>query len=126
VNDVVALALILVSQCPAMAGRVRTVRLPTGYRYGYRQGYFDGDRASWTPRRRDLQAAVASVLNARPEAYLDPAAGTTYSSSALDETENEPVAVPAAEPIRRGRHSRSDQTRSQADPKAMAEIGSDG
>jgi hypothetical protein len=33
-----------------------------GYRFGYRQGYFDGDRGAWNRRRREAQAAIASVL----------------------------------------------------------------
>jgi hypothetical protein len=58
-----------------------------GYRYGYRQGYFDGDRASWNRRRRELQAAVASVLKAlqtgRVDAY-QPMVGTTYTSGSRE------------------------------------------
>ena len=61
-----------------------------GYRYGYRQGYFDGDRASWNRRRRELQAAVASVLTTpahkRAEAFPSPrSAGTTYTSAIYDD-----------------------------------------
>jgi hypothetical protein len=57
-----------------------------GYRVGYRQGYFDGDRSSWSRRRRDLQAAVASVLQTPPtmrgEAYAPSRPhGTTYTTS---------------------------------------------
>lgn len=55
-----------------------------GYRYGYRQGYFDGDRASWNRRRRELQAAVASVLTTALAGRLDvyqPVAGMTYTAS---------------------------------------------
>ena len=51
-----------------MAGRLHgQLSHRLGYRLGYRQGYFDGDRASWNRRRRDLQAAVASVLTTAPE-----------------------------------------------------------
>ena len=39
-----------------------------GYRFGYRQGYFDGDRGAWNRRRRDAQAAIASVLGGPPAA----------------------------------------------------------
>ena len=61
-----------------------------GYRYGYRQGYFDGDRASWNRRRRELQAAVASVLSTpahkRAEAFPSArSAGTTYTSAIYDD-----------------------------------------
>ncbi len=61
-----------------------------GYRYGYRQGYFDGDRASWNRRRRELQAAVASVLTTpahkRAEAFPSArSAGTTYTSAIYDD-----------------------------------------
>lgn len=70
------------------AGRLHgQVGYRLGYRFGYRQGYFDGDRASWNRRRRELQAALASVLSTpaarRPEAFptVHPA-GTTYTSSA--------------------------------------------
>jgi hypothetical protein len=60
-----------------------------GYRFGYRQGYFDGDRASWNRRRRELQAAVASVLTTpadrRAEAFPSSRpAGTTYTSAVHD------------------------------------------
>jgi hypothetical protein len=88
-NVLVALGLILVlATCGYAAGRLHAqVGYRVGYRFGYRQGYFDGDRASWHRRRRDLQAAVASVLKtptgARPTAF--PSArpmGTTYTSTA--------------------------------------------
>ena len=65
-----------------------------GYRYGYRQGYFDGDRASWNRRRRELQAAVASVLTTpahkRAEAFPSARpAGTTYTSAIYDDQDSE-------------------------------------
>ena len=84
----VALGLVLVlATCGYAAGRLHAgVGYRVGYRFGYRQGYFDGDRASWHRRRRDLQAAVASVLKtptgARPTVF--PTArplGTTYTST---------------------------------------------
>ena len=85
-NEVVALVLILLLALSGYAaGRVHgQFGYRMGYRYGYRQGYFDGDRASWNRRRRDLQAAVASVLHSPPDAYLRPDAsvGTTYTSTA--------------------------------------------
>ena len=104
-NDVVALALILLlTTAGYAAGRMHgQLGYRMGYRYGYRQGYFDGDRASWTRRRRDLQAAVASVLKApyqvRPDAYPDHPVGTTYTSASQGDAEDEPLEVPAAEPV---------------------------
>jgi hypothetical protein len=70
VNDIVVLGLILLlTSAGYAAGRVHgQFGYKWGYRYGYRQGYFDGDRASWNRRRRDLQAAVAAVLTAGPQA----------------------------------------------------------
>jgi hypothetical protein len=79
-----------------------------GYRFGYRQGYFDGDRASWHRRRRELQAAVASVLSTpaarRPEAFpaLGPV-GTTYTSRRSDGGSADPCCRPAAQ-----RHAQAD------------------
>lgn len=35
------------------------------YRIGYRQGFFDGDRAGWNRRRREAQAAIASGTGAQ-------------------------------------------------------------
>jgi hypothetical protein len=84
----VSLGLMLIlATCGYAAGRLHgQVGYRVGYRFGYRQGYFDGDRASWHRRRRDLQAAVASVLKtptaARPQVF--PSArplGTTYTSN---------------------------------------------
>lgn len=49
-----------------------------GYRFGYRQGYFDGDRGAWNRRRREAQAALASVLAAPPAMRT----GTTYRGAA--------------------------------------------
>ena len=135
-NEVVALALILLLATSGYAaGRVHAqFSYRMGYRHGYRQGYFDGDRASWTRRRRDLQAAVASVLSARPESFLDPAAGTTYTSAAHNDAEDGPVEVPAPERPK-GRHARldparsdqarSDQARSQPAATTMVETASD-
>ena len=90
-NDVVVLALLLIlATAGYAAGRFHgQFGYRVGFRYGYRQGYFDGDRASWNRRRRDLQAAVASVLNSPPErpvdvradAFGDTPVGTTYQSS---------------------------------------------
>jgi len=131
VNEVVALALILLLATSGYAaGRVHAqFSYRMGYRHGYRQGYFDGDRASWTRRRRDLQAAVASVLSARPGSFVDPAAGTTYTSAAHNDAEDGPVEVPAPERPE-GRHARSDQARSdqaRSQPAAttMVETASD-
>jgi hypothetical protein len=92
VNEIVALTLVLLLATSGYAaGRLHgqfSYRL--GYRFGYRQGYFDGDRASWNRRRRELQAAVASVLKTpaamRPEAYPSTKpTGTTYASSAHED-----------------------------------------
>jgi hypothetical protein len=126
VNEIVALALILLLATSGYAaGRVHAqFSYRTGYRHGYRQGYFDGDRASWTRRRRDLQAAVASVLAERPESFLDHSAGTTYTSVAHRDAEDGPVEVPAPDRPE-GRHARSDHVRSQPNPAAMVEIASD-
>lgn len=60
-----------------------------GYRHGYRQGYFDGDRGAWNRRRREAQAAVASVqTEPRQRSALDEptaqiGAGTTYLSASF-------------------------------------------
>jgi hypothetical protein len=128
VNDVVALALILLLATSGYAaGRVHgQFGYRMGYRYGYRQGYFDGDRASWTRRRRDLQAAVASVLKApyevRPDSYPDHTVGTTYTSVAHDDAEDEPIEVPG----QTGRHYRADGASSEPAERDLADIGSDG
>src|SRR5574342_1178161 len=63
-NEVTILLLLLALACAGYtAGRLHAqFSYRIGYRFGYRQGYFDGDRASWNRRRRELQAAVASVL----------------------------------------------------------------
>jgi hypothetical protein len=88
-SEVFAMVLILVlAGSGYAAGRVHgqfSYRL--GFRYGYRQGYFDGDRASWNRRRRELQAAVASVLKTPAEvrSSVYPADGpvaTTYAGAA--------------------------------------------
>ncbi|MDG4767846.1 hypothetical protein O7632_27680 [Solwaraspora sp. WMMD406] len=58
----VFLVLLLASSSYA-AGRLHgQLSYRIGYRFGYRQGYFDGDRGAWSRRRRDAQAAIASVL----------------------------------------------------------------
>jgi hypothetical protein len=70
------------------AGRLHgqlTYRL--GFRHGYRQGYFDGDRGAWNRRRREAQAALATVLADIPpipetdDTGLRP--GTTYMSASF-------------------------------------------
>jgi hypothetical protein len=129
VNDVVALALILLLATSGYAaGRVHgQFGYRMGYRYGYRQGYFDGDRASWTRRRRDLQAAVAAVLKSpfevRPDSYPDHTVGTTYTSAAHGDAEDEPVQVhgPGS-----ARHARADQAPPEPPGRDLAEVGSDG
>ena len=79
-----------------------------GYRYGYRQGYFDGDRASWNRRRRDLQAAVASVLTS-PGEFPVTTTGT-YSSPLGDDRVERVDTVPPDQPggPTRGRHARGE------------------
>jgi hypothetical protein len=82
-----------------------------GYRFGYRQGYFDGDRASWNRRRREMQAAIASVLSTpapqRPEAYpTRQPVGTTYTSHTR--TENSPDDEVGGGFGSVGRHARAD------------------
>ena len=121
-NDVVALALILLLATSGYAaGRVHgQFGYRMGYRYGYRQGYFDGDRASWTRRRRDLQAAVASVLKSpyevRPDSFPDHTVGTTYTSAAHGDAEDEPADVPG----QTGRHARTDRARSEVAERGVA------
>ena len=90
-NEVLALVLILMlAGSGYAAGRLHAqLGYRMGYRFGYRQGYFDGDRSSWSRRRRELQAAVASVLStpaeSRAEAFAGPGpTGTTYTSEAGD------------------------------------------
>jgi hypothetical protein len=91
VNEVFAMVLILLlAGSGYAAGRVHgqfSYRL--GFRYGYRQGYFDGDRASWNRRRRELQAAVASVMRTpaevRSKVYrADGPVATTYDAAETD------------------------------------------
>lgn len=148
-NDVLALGLILLLATSGYAaGRLHgQFGYRMGYRYGYRQGYFDGDRASWTRRRRDLQAAVASVLKAPADvrgesypglaAYPDHTVGTTYTSTAHEDADEGPIEVPAS-PRSRGRHSRNARSEhpdlvkppaqeegAWPDP-ALAEVGTDG
>jgi hypothetical protein len=83
---VVLVLIVLLALSGYAAGRLHGhIGYRLGYRFGYRHGYFDGDRASWSRRRRELQAALASVLSTpaaqRPVAYpvLRPV-GTTYTS----------------------------------------------
>jgi hypothetical protein len=121
VNEVIALLLVLLLATSGYAaGRLHgQLGYKNGYRFGYRQGYHDGDRASWNRRRRELQAAVASVLKTPPalrtEAYpATKPAGTTYTSTTYDDPDNELDSEPANEPDNEpddganGRHSRND------------------
>jgi hypothetical protein len=101
VNEVVALVLIvLLAGSGYAAGRLHgQLGYRMGYRFGYRQGYFDGDRSSWNRRRRELQAAVASVLTTpverRADAYpAERPTGTTYTSTAIDEPSGEFTRLP--------------------------------
>jgi hypothetical protein len=105
VNEVLALVLILVlTGAGYAAGRLHAqLGYRMGYRFGYRQGYFDGDRSSWSRRRRELQAAVASVLStpaeSRAEVFAAPGpTGTTYTSDAGADAVDDP-----------GRHGFADQ-----------------
>jgi hypothetical protein len=90
--------ILLLASCGYAAGRLHgQFGYRSGYRFGYRQGYFDGDRASWSRRRRDLQAAVASVIQTPPAtmpsvvpsvvpgARTSSDVGTTYTSTAHEE-----------------------------------------
>jgi hypothetical protein len=104
-NEVVALVLILLlAGSGYAAGRLHgQLSYRMGYRFGYRQGYFDGDRSSWNRRRRELQAAVASVLTTpierRAETFPEERpTGTTYTSAGIDEPSDEFVEVPAGPP----------------------------
>jgi hypothetical protein len=55
--------LLLLASSSYAAGRLHgQLSYRLGYRFGYRQGYFDGDRGAWNRRRREAQAAIASVL----------------------------------------------------------------
>jgi hypothetical protein len=103
-HDVVALGLILLLATAGYgAGRLHgQFGYRVGFRFGYRQGYFDGDRASWNRRRRDLQAAVASVLKGSSD---EPGVGTTYTSAARDESAEDPPEPPT---VTGGRHARAD------------------
>ena len=111
-NEVLALVLIvLLAGSGYAAGRLHgQLGYRLGYRFGYRQGYFDGDRSSWNRRRRELQAAIASVLSTPTEQRLEefPAerpTGTTYASSTLDgpaEEEADDWALAAARPAKKG------------------------
>jgi hypothetical protein len=90
-TEVTSLLILLLLACAGYtAGRVHAqFSYRIGYRFGYRQGYFDGDRASWNRRRRELQAAVASLLktpaSARAETFpAVKAVGTTYTSTTYD------------------------------------------
>lgn len=90
-NEVLVLILVgVLTAAGYVAGRLHgQLSHRLGYRLGYRQGYFDGDRASWNRRRRDLQAAVASVLTTAPEQRADAfrpriRSGTTYTSTAIN------------------------------------------
>jgi len=84
----VFLVLLLASSSYA-AGRLHgQLSYRIGYRFGYRQGYFDGDRGAWNRRRREAQAAIASVLTVPAVAAVDnpdPAArpGTTYTGASF-------------------------------------------
>ncbi|MGI5145593.1 hypothetical protein [Plantactinospora sp. KLBMP9567] len=80
--------LLLVSASYA-AGRLHgQLSYRLGYRFGYRQGYFDGDRGAWNRRRREAQAAIASVL-AVPSpstphiAHTVVGQGTTYTGASF-------------------------------------------
>jgi hypothetical protein len=115
-TELVALVLIvLLALSGYAAGRLHGhIGYRLGYRFGYRHGYFDGDRASWSRRRRELQAALASVLSTpaaqRPVAYpaLRPA-GATYTShcQGIDDTGGNGGGAGRRQGV--GRHSRVDR-----------------
>src|SRR5262245_18878557 len=100
VTEVVNLLLILALEMGGYAaGRLHgQFGYRHGYRYGYRQGYFDGDRASWNRRRRELQAAVASVLSTPADRRSEPfpssrPAGTTYTSAVHGEPDDDDMGI---------------------------------
>jgi hypothetical protein len=115
-TELVSLVLIvLLALSGYAAGRLHGhIGYRLGYRFGYRHGYFDGDRASWSRRRRELQAALASVLTTpaaqRPVAYpaLRPV-GTTYTSpcQGIDDTGGSDGGDSRGQGV--GRHSRVDR-----------------
>jgi hypothetical protein len=84
----VFLVLLLVS-CSYAAGRLHgQLSYRIGYRFGYRQGYFDGDRGAWNRRRREAQAAIASVLavpspTTPNNAHTVVSQGTTYTGASF-------------------------------------------
>ncbi|GAB3143592.1 hypothetical protein GCM10027290_20160 [Micromonospora sonneratiae] len=84
----VFLVLLLCSSSYA-AGRLHgQLSYRIGYRFGYRQGYFDGDRGAWNRRRREAQAAIASVLAVPSPTTSDSARtvvrpGTTYTGASF-------------------------------------------
>jgi hypothetical protein len=115
-TELVALVLIVVLALSGYAaGRLHGhIGYRLGYRFGYRHGYFDGDRASWSRRRRELQAALASVLSTpaaqRPAAYpvLRPV-GTTYTSPCQGIDDTGAGGGGASRKQGAGRHSRGDR-----------------
>lgn len=80
---------LLLSSSSYAAGRLHgQLSYRIGYRFGYRQGYFDGDRGAWNRRRREAQAAIASVLTVppagpAPEPRVRARQGTTYTGAAF-------------------------------------------
>ncbi|ASW56684.1 hypothetical protein [Plantactinospora sp. KBS50] len=75
------LVLLLASSSYAVGRLHGQLSYRIGYRFGYRQGYFDGDRGAWNRRRREAQAAIASVLTAPPHRPVR--RGTTYRGAAV-------------------------------------------
>lgn len=80
---------ILLASSSYAAGRLHgQLSYRIGYRFGYRQGYFDGDRGAWNRRRREAQAAIASVLAVPSPTTPDNARtavrqGTTYTGASF-------------------------------------------
>src|SRR5262249_4502988 len=109
-NEILAVLLVLLLAVSGyVAGRMHgQYSYHVGYRFGYRHGYYDGDRASWNRRRRELQDAVASVLQDTAGAHGDLAppdrtSGTTYASSAY--VQDSDAAPEAGDGDVGGRHS---------------------
>ena len=80
---------LLLSSSSYAAGRLHgQLSYRIGYRFGYRQGYFDGDRGACNRRRREAQAAIASVLAVPSPAAADHGRtvvrqGTTYTGASF-------------------------------------------
>lgn len=84
----VVFLMVLLASSSYAAGRLHgQLSYRLGYRFGYRQGYFDGDRGAWNRRRREAQAAIASVLAVSSPVpqhpHVVPGQGTTYTGASF-------------------------------------------